>query len=159
MAQRSHAERAVSVEVRRARHEDIPAIVEIEEASFSDPWSPDSFAGYVSGSRHLMFVATDGGAVAGYVVLLLALPDADLANIAVAARSRRKGVGAALVSAALSAARGANVENVYLEVRESNRGAIALYERAGFAPFGRRRRYYRDPTEDAMVLRMSMAEG
>jgi ribosomal-protein-alanine N-acetyltransferase len=89
-------------------------------------------------------------------VVLFALPDADLANIAVAPGSRGQGVGRLLLERSLASAQAAGAERIFLEVRESNERAIRMYEAAGFRTFGKRRRYYRDPTEDAQVLRLDL---
>jgi ribosomal-protein-alanine N-acetyltransferase len=134
-------------------------MVEIEEASFSDPWSAASFAGYLSESnvgRALVTVAESAGRVVGYSVMLFALPDADLANIAVAPTARGQGTGRLLLDRTLLAAKAVGTRTVFLEVRGSNEPAIRMYESAGFREFGRRRRYYRDPVEDALVLRLDL---
>ena len=123
---------------------------------FPIPWSPASFAGLLSGQRVRLTVAVDGGAVAGYSVLLLAAPDADLANFAVAPKARRRGIGRKLLEGVIASAQVAGVAHIYLEVRESNAAAIALYEHAGFRACGVRRKYYREPVEDARVLRLDV---
>jgi ribosomal-protein-alanine N-acetyltransferase len=146
----------VSARLRPATPRDIDAIAAIESAAFSDPWSAVSFAGLLASPRTLLTVAEDAQrAVAGYSVLLLAGPDADLANLAVAPKS----IGRLLLAGVLEAARAAGVRHVYLEVRDSNERAIALYVAAGFGLFGLRRRYYKDPMEDARVLRIELKPG
>ena len=147
----------VTVVLRQASDADIDAISRIERLAFSDPWSSASFAGMVNAPRVRMNVAEDRGAIVGYSVLLLAGMDADLANLAVDPVARGKGVGRQLLDGAMSAARAAEVRHVYLEVRESNARAITLYESAGFKSFGRRRRYYSEPVEDARVLRLELS--
>jgi ribosomal-protein-alanine N-acetyltransferase len=150
----------VNVALRPARHEDITEMVEIEEASFSDPWSAASFAGYLSDSnagRAIVTVAESSGHVVGYSVILFALPDADLANIAVAPLARGQGTGSLLLERTILAAKTVGTQTVFLEVRASNDSAIRMYERAGFSEFSRRRRYYRDPVEDARVLRLDLS--
>jgi ribosomal-protein-alanine N-acetyltransferase len=135
-------------------------MVEIEESSFSDPWSATAFAGYLSDSnvgRALVTVAESASRVVGYSVMLFALPDADLANIAVAPGARGQGTGRLLLDRTIMAAKAVGTRTVFLEVRASNQAAIRMYERAGFAQFGRRRRYYRDPVEDALALRLDVA--
>jgi ribosomal-protein-alanine N-acetyltransferase len=146
----------VTVTLRRARRTDVDAIAAIERAAFSDPWSPASFEAMVKAPRVSMTVAVEGDEVVGYNVVLLAAPDADLANFAVKPSARRRGIGRQLLADALSVARAAGVKHVFLEVRESNAAAIALYESAGFTSFSRRRRYYTDPVEDARVLRLEL---
>jgi ribosomal-protein-alanine N-acetyltransferase len=125
----------------------------IEQEVFSDPWSTQDFRDCVSFA--LFFVAeTDGGAVSGYVVALNAADEGEILNLAVAPNGRRHGLGRALVEQILEALAARGVRQVYLEVRESNQPARALYAAHGFKEVGRRKRYYRRPVEDAIVLRL-----
>jgi ribosomal-protein-alanine N-acetyltransferase len=154
-------EARLRVRLRAATVSDVKAIAQIERQSFSDPWSEGSFASLV-GSADVFFQVAESPeahAVAGYVVAWFAAGHGDVANIAVAPWARRRGVGATLLDAALSFARTARTHEVYLEVRESNATARALYASRGFAEVGRRRGYYRRPVEDALVLRLDMAVG
>lgn len=150
----------MTFQVRTAAGGDLEAIVAIERAAFTDPWTRDAFAGYIEGAGARVAVAADArDAVLGYSVLMLAGEDADLANLAVAPAARGLGVGRALIGDVLAAARASGVARLFLEVRESNGRAITLYEAAGFRTVGRRRRYYRDPVEDARILRLDLGVG
>jgi ribosomal-protein-alanine N-acetyltransferase len=135
----------------------VERVAEIERASFSDPWSPASFHALFRNTHARFLVAErtgDAGAeVVGYVVLWLVVDEAEVANLAVAPAWRRTRVGAALLDAALAAAEADGARVVYLEVRDSNVGARALYASRGFEQVGRRKRYYRRPVEDALVMR------
>ena len=125
----------------------------IEQDVFADPWSTQDFRDCVSYAQFL--VADDGGGkIAGYVVALDAADEGEILNLAVAEAGRRRGLGRALVEAILGALRDRGVQQIYLEVRESNAPARALYAAFGFKEVGRRRAYYRRPVEDAMVLRL-----
>lgn len=125
----------------------------IEQQVFTDPWSTQDFRDCVSYAQFL--VADEGGGrVAGYVVALDAADEGEILNLAVAEAGRRRGLGRALVQAILDRLRRRGVRQVYLEVRESNTAARALYAGFGFKEVGRRRAYYRRPVEDAMVLRL-----
>jgi ribosomal-protein-alanine N-acetyltransferase len=97
----------------------------------------------------------DGGvpAVAGYVVIWLVADEAELANLAVAPDRRRQGIGQYLLDAAMAEAVAGGAVSLYLEVRESNVAARALYGGRGFVAVGRRASYYRNPVEDALLLR------
>lgn len=139
--------------LRLATLADVDAVVEIERASFSDPWTRESFASVARRPEVIFRVAELEGEVAGYLVAWFAADEGELANVAVAAGMRGRGVGAALVDALLADAVAQGVNAVYLEVRESNHAARALYASRGFADVGRRRHYYRRPVEDALVLR------
>ena len=149
--------------IRRAVRADLGAMLRIEQASFADPWTVDSLATALSLERMRVLVAESGdegrkggdaaAEVLGYVVALLVGPEAEIADLAVSPDARRQGIGRALLAGALAELRAAAVRTVYLEVRESNRTARALYETNGFEAVGRRRGYYRSPVEDALVLR------
>lgn len=122
---------------------------------FSDPWSTQDFRDCVSFAQFLVAEAEgEGGAIAGYVVALDAADEGEILNLAVAAGGRRNGLGRALVQHILEALTGRGVRQVYLEVRESNAPARALYAAHGFKEAGRRKGYYRRPVEDAIVLRL-----
>lgn len=124
----------------------------IEQQVFSDPWSTQDFRDCIA-SDALFFVAQAGPDVAGYVVALDAADEGEILNLAVAPAGRRKGLGRALVEAILGVLLARDVRQVYLEVRESNAPARALYAAHGFREVGRRKQYYRRPVEDAIVLR------
>jgi ribosomal-protein-alanine N-acetyltransferase len=148
----------VSWTIRPAAPADLPAIVDIENGAFSDPWSATSFRTMIAAPHTRFDVLVDpAGAVCGYGILLLVPPEADVANIAVAPRIRLQGAGRQLLSHLLAEARAAGVRAVHLEVRESNLPAQRLYARLGFTIAGRRRGYYQQPREDALVLRATLS--
>jgi len=143
-----------------ARNEDVAAIAAIERRVFSDPWSERAFRDVLA--HPAMYFAcvreptADGYAadcVRGYVVAWFAGGQGEIANLAVDESARGRGLGSALLDAALDEARGHGTEEVFLEVRSSNLRARELYASRGFAEVGRRRRYYRRPVEDAIILR------
>ena len=149
------------VHIRRAVRNDLSAMLRIERASFSDPWTEDTLATALTLERMLVLVADESGEapgdgaprLVGYVVALVVTPDAEIADLAVAPGARRRGVGRALLARVLDELTGVGVRAVHLEVRESNLAARTLYEASGFRAVGRRRGYYRQPTEDALLLR------
>jgi ribosomal-protein-alanine N-acetyltransferase len=157
--------------LRRAASADLPAIAAIERVSFSDPWTLDALASTLA-LRHIRFLVAEeidpsarvgaaGGAGAaallGYVVALITGDEGEIADLAVAPSARRRGVGGALLDRVVRDAAESGVGALYLEVRESNAVAIALYRSRGFGAVGRRRGYYRHPSEDALVLRREIA--
>ena len=95
-----------------------------------------------------------GGGILGYVVALDAADEGEILNLAVASTVRRAGLGRALVEHILEVLTARGVRQVYLEVRDSNAPARALYAAQGFKEAGRRKQYYRRPVEDAIVLRL-----
>jgi ribosomal-protein-alanine N-acetyltransferase len=145
--------------VRGAKLEDLGAVLEIERASFADPWSRSSFTALLERPRVYFAVAVDRatGAVLGHVVAWFVVDESELANLAVLPAARNRGIGSLLLNSALVAAAERGSLEMYLEVRASNAPAIALYTSHGFAEVGRRRGYYRKPVEDALVLRRAPA--
>ena len=141
------------VHVRRATAQDVDAITAIETEAFSSPWRRETFLDLVDqpGLEMLVLVDSDAGIV-GYAVLWCILDQGELANMAVTAQHRRRGLGSFLLSRVLEVAQQRGIETVFLEVRASNASAARLYQRFGFAEVGLRRRYYRDPVEDARVM-------
>ena len=120
---------------------------------FSDPWSRQDFSDCVT---YALFLVAEGEAhaIAGYVVALDAADEGEILNLAVAPNGRRHGLGRALVEHVLGALTTRGVRQIYLEVRDSNAPARALYAAHGFKEVGRRKQYYRRPVEDAIVLRL-----
>lgn len=154
---------ATSVRIERAREPDLREIADIEQRSFSDPWSVGAFRDVLSHSRIYFACAREepdvpSGAsrVVGYVVAWFAGGEGEIANLAVDADARDRGIGSALLDAALDEGRRQGAGQVFLEVRSSNLRARQLYESRGFTEVGRRRRYYRRPVEDAVVLRRAI---
>ena len=98
------------------------------------------------------FVAEHDGEVVGMIVTRIAADEAEILNLAVLPALRRRGLARALIVTALAAARALKARRVFLEVRESNLGARTFYRRMEFIEIGRRRAYYREPAEDALIL-------
>lgn len=143
--------------VRRATYSDLAEVAVLEQRCYSDPWPGSAFASLPENANVTFLVARDvDGALAGYAVAWHVLNEAELANLAVEPRVRRHGVGRVLLDAALADAATREVDRVFLEVRESNEAARRLYASRGFAEVGRRRRYYRSPVEDALVLKAEL---
>lgn len=157
-----------SVVIRPARESDLEAILRIERDSFADPWSRESFESSLALDRMLFLVAEEGGAesrrgvggdetILGFVVVLLLMDEAEIADLAIAPVARRRGLGGLLLDRVAAEAARAGVRSLYLEVRESNSAARALYQSRSFLPVGRRRGYYQHPPEDALLLKRDLA--
>ncbi|MEQ1690496.1 MAG: ribosomal protein S18-alanine N-acetyltransferase [Gemmatimonas sp.] len=146
--------------LRLATAHDVRDMAGIEQRAFSDPWPASAFTDLLAQAYARLTVAVDSrGAVFGYCILLHVLDEGEIANIAVAPTARRKGIAARLLDETLSAAAALGLATVFLEVRLSNDAARGLYASRGFNPVGRRRAYYREPLEDALVLRWERPEG
>lgn len=147
----------MTVSIDAAEKEDVAAISEIERAAFSDPWSARSFRDALEHpSVYFGCARSDAGEVLGYVVAWFVADEGEIANLAVAPEGWGRGIGRALLDAALAEATQRRIESVYLEVRDSNARARRLYQSRGFEEVGRRSKYYRRPVEDAIVLRRTL---
>jgi ribosomal-protein-alanine N-acetyltransferase len=157
--------------IRPAIAADIPALVGLERACVTaGHWTEEQYRRIVHPEQahphRLVIVAeasqqkisgtgpTASGAVSGFLVALQVRTEWELENIVVAPAERRRGIGKRLLEALLVKARETNSEAVFLEVRESNGAARALYERAGFELSGHRKAYYTKPPEDAVLYRL-----
>ena len=128
-------------------------VAALEKQCFSDPWSENSVASELNNPLSLWLVAVDDGNVAGYVGSQTVMDETDMMNIAVDQCYRRQGIAQMLVEALMEQLKNAESRCLTLEVRISNTPAIALYEKLGFAQVGKRPNYYRNPKEDALILR------
>jgi ribosomal-protein-alanine N-acetyltransferase len=142
--------------IRSAAVADVAAMVAIERRCFSDPWSESSFRESLESEWTFAIVADTSRGLAGYVVGRETAGTGEVLNLAVAPEFRRKGAGGALLEAGLAAFRRRHATEVFLEVRESNHSAQALYIARGFRPVGQRASYYRNPKEDALILRLPL---
>jgi [ribosomal protein S18]-alanine N-acetyltransferase len=138
--------------IRPALPADAAPLVQIERRCFSDPWSEASFREALESQWTFGLVAQNNRRIAGYLIGREVAGTGEILNLAVSPDCRRRGVARTLLRAGLGALRKRHVEEVYLEVRESNRSAQALYLSCGFRPVGQRAAYYRNPKEDALVL-------
>jgi ribosomal-protein-alanine N-acetyltransferase len=142
--------------IRPATLADAAALVAIERRCFSDPWSEGAFREALSSEWTFGLVADSGRGPAGYLIGREAAGSGEILNLAVAPEFRKRGIGAALLEEGVRAFRRRGAIEVFLEVRESNHSAQALYLAQGFRPVGQRAAYYRNPREDALVLRLAL---
>ena len=141
------------MEIRKMTAREVPQVAELEKLCFAMPWSEKSVAGELDNPLALWLVAMEGDRLAGYVGSQTVMDETDMMNLAVAPQFRRQGVGEALVNALTASLKELGSRCLTLEVRDSNEAARALYGKLGFREIGRRRGYYRDPREDALILR------
>ena len=134
----------------------VAQIAQMEKLCFSDPWSENSVASELDNPLSLWLVALDGETVAGYVGSQSVLDGADMMNVAVHPDYRRKGIARELVTGLMNALVEKGVKSLALEVRVSNAPAIALYEQLGFRQVGLRPNYYRNPKENALIMRKEL---
>lgn len=146
------------IEIRKMREADIATILEIENISFSTPWSSYSFKKEIYKPYSIPKVAVINNRVVGYICVERIIDEAHILNLAVHPDFRRMGIGSLLVNNSLEELRGTGCRYVYLEVRVSNVVAKKLYERFGFKVIGIRKHYYVRPEEDAYVMMLELDE-
>ncbi len=132
------------------RHLD--ALRKLEERCFSVPWTREQLRAELPDAHHEFLAAESGEDVLGYVGMMYVLDEGYISNVAVAPEHRRQGIAAALLRELLRRAEALGLSFVTLEVRASNEAAIALYGGFGFLPVGRRKGYYSEPKEDALLM-------
>lgn len=148
--------------IRRMTAADVQQAAQIERETFSRPWSAQAFADAVEDDNALFLVAEESlantcgdvaQAVVGYIGMYVSVPEGEITNVAVASALRGCGYGRELVHAMQKEARELGVDQIFLEVRDSNEAAIHVYTAAGFEEIGKRRGFYELPREDARVMR------
>ena len=138
------------IRLRRLAYSDLPAVLAIERRSFQTPWSLAMFVLELSKPSGICLAATIDDRIVGYLVCSRYDRVWHLMNVAVTPERRRRGVASRLISQLLA---DTDAELPFtLEVRVSNRDAIAMYEKLGFRSAGVRPRYYRDNGEDALIM-------
>jgi ribosomal-protein-alanine N-acetyltransferase len=146
--------------IERASPDDAPGLAALEAECFSHPWTEVQFQDEVSYGppgavlllRGAASAAEPGRGIRAYCVYRLTVEEMEILNVAVRPGWRRRGLGRWLVRFAMAKAARAGARRAFLEVRQSNTGALALYDALGFTRLSVRRRYYREPCEDALVL-------
>lgn len=152
------------MQIRSATAGDIPAIMNLErQCATAGHWTEEQYrrAFQREGTTRLVLLAEEASTqaetgVLGFLVAHHLSPEWELENIVVAPTSRRKGLGNRLLNALLQSAKETNSTMVFLEVRESNTAARTLYEKAGFEQTRRRKSYYTNPIEDAILYRLNL---
>ena len=132
--------------------ETVPAVSKLENACFSTPWSEKSIREEMNNEWAFWLTAMEGESLLGYIGIQFGLDGGDIMTIATEPELRGKGIGKKLVLAAVEQLQEKHLGYLTLEVRPSNLPAIALYESLGFREVGRRKKYYRDPVEDALLM-------
>ena len=140
----------IPLDIRRLTYADLPQVIAIERRAFPTPWSLAMFVLELSKPSGICLAADTGDGLAGYLVCSRYADIWHVMNVAVDPARRREGIAARMMSELLDTA--GRDGRYTLEVRVTNHGAIAMYERLGFRRAGRRRRYYSDNGEDAMIM-------
>jgi ribosomal-protein-alanine N-acetyltransferase len=139
--------------IRKMTVDDIPAVVDLDQKSFSLPWPERSFRYELTDNpASRCWVAELDGKVVGMLVAWLIVDEAHVATVATHPDYRRRGIGRRLLAYALRHIMQDGAHSSFLEVRESNLAAQEMYRKFGYEVTGRRRRYYRDNDEDAILM-------
>jgi ribosomal-protein-alanine N-acetyltransferase len=146
--------------IRNATTADIDAVYEIAIAGRLESWSREAYLKYTARENSIFLVAELAGKICGFAVVGIfpSAKEAEIHNVAVAPDSRRQGIGSALLAEAERRLLENGIDNLFLEVRESNTAAISVYKNSGFEIIGRRPEFYKNPAEDAFVMRKSLQE-
>ncbi len=144
--------------IRQATLADLRAIIALErEAVSAAHWSEAAYRDIFKQDARIALVSNDqNGATQGFVIARINRQDCELENIVVADSARRQGMGSTLLQALIAGARRRSAARIFLEVRQSNAGARAFYEKFGFALDGRRKSYYSNPVEDALSYTLTL---
>lgn len=152
------------VRLRPMREADLGAVIEVERAGYTHPWSQGIFSDSLK-AGHLCWVAEFDGRAVGHGVLMVAAGEAHILNICVHPASQGRGIGRRILEHLLHLARRRDADMALLEVRPSNGAAVALYDSMGFNEIGRRPNYYpssdsgHNGREDAMMMARTLIEG
>ena len=145
----------MNITIRRMQPEDVDCVLNLDQKCFPDPWNREAFA--YAAAHDFYLVAEDADKIVAYAGLQISLDEADLMNIAVDQDYRRMGIGETLLQQ-LILNQQKSVKKIFLEVREHNRAAFALYEKMGFASISVRKVYYHNPTVDAVIMLLQIEE-
>ncbi len=131
---------------------DVPSVAKIEKEAFSVPFTESDILSYMESPIWHFLVAKQEDEVLGYISFTVILDECQIVNVAVSQDARKMGIGSRLLSYFLDYIKGMGVLSVYLEVRESNAPAIALYNKFNFSVSGISKNHYSKPTENAILM-------
>ena len=140
------------MEIRKASAKDTTRISELEAEIFSDPWSERSVADTISHEGAMCYVAVRDGEIIAYILGRIIPPEGEIYRIATAPLHRKRGIAYRLLDYAVKCERGHGLETLFLEVRSQNAPARALYNAYGFREIGIRKKYYKNPDDDAIIM-------
>lgn len=150
--ERAEREKAEKVTIDTLTKEEAAGVAELEYQSFSDAWSEKSILETLDHPQTICLSAHKAGKLVGYVLAYIAADEAEIARIAVYEEARKKGVGQALLEELMALCREKNIGKILLDVRKSNVIARSFYEKNDFKEDGIRQNFYKNPTEDAVLM-------
>jgi ribosomal-protein-alanine acetyltransferase len=137
---------------RRMKESDLEKVLAMEKEIFPDPWDFNAFDSDLKNEHSWLLVAEQDGEIVGYSVLYIVADELQIGNFGVGEAFRRQGIGKKMMTEIIKIAEERSCGSIYLEVRESNKAAQALYFSFGFESVGRRIGYYRSPRENAILM-------
>lgn len=134
-------------------------LVELENRCFSDPWTKNMFSGDLK-SEHTYYLGAfnENEDLIGYIGMWDVGDTGDITNVAVHPKYRRRGIASLLITELYDICIDKSISHINLEVRESNNNAISLYEKLGFEKVGLRKNYYKNPSENALLMTKTFCE-
>ncbi|MFH1699526.1 MAG: ribosomal protein S18-alanine N-acetyltransferase [Candidatus Zixiibacteriota bacterium] len=148
----------IEFQIRKMDQKDIPEIIRLERELFSDPWPKQAFIEDIESDFSLPFVAHIDNEIIGYAILWIGIEAGHLTNIAVDKKYQRKSVAKKLLSFILEFAQNIKLSQILLEVRPSNAAAVTLYESYGFKNLAIQKDYYKNPSEDCLVMKRDLTD-
>ncbi len=139
--------------VRKMTYPDLEEAYQIEKDSFSSPWTFELMKNEMDHVFASYYVAETGGEILGFGGIYIVLDEATIVNLAVKREVRRSGIAKKLMNILIDECTTKNVKHIFLEVREKNEAAILLYDRFGFEVIEKRKNYYNDPVDHALIMR------
>ncbi len=143
-------------EIRRMEFSDLKDVLRLEKEIFSDAWNEAMFSEEIT--KHDAFVLYSGNEIVGYICGWLLYEEYNITNVAIDPEFQKMGLGTKLVKFVIEYVAEKKCPIIFLEVRESNYAAINLYEKNGFSIVGKRKKYYKNPEEDALLMVLSVKE-
>lgn len=140
------------ITIREMIAEDINGVMEVERESFSTPWTEQLFYDELNNERTVYFVVCNDGEVVAYGGMWHIVDEGQITNIAVKKDFRKQGIASMILTRLIDFAKEHEIEVIGLEVRAGNSNALGLYEKFGFEAVGKRKNYYKNPTEDAILM-------
>lgn len=144
------------MEIIRAEETWVERILSLDRECLSPPWTHGQMLSEIYNEDTCFLLAVQGDVLLGFAILRTMADEAELFRIAVDMSVRRRKIASGLLAGVTQSARRCDIERIFLEVRESNYAAIALYEKYGFTRVGLRRSYYEQPDEDALVMSLGV---
>lgn len=140
------------ITIRKMTAEDIEGVLEVECEAFSTPWTKRLFYDEVNNPHTVYFVCCEEEKIAAYGGMWHVVDEGQITNIAVKKAFRNRGIGSMILNELINWAKDNEIAVIGLEVRAGNEEALALYRKFGFEAVGRRKNYYREPVEDAVLM-------